>query len=134
MKSFTCIIVCGLLLLSCRSAVDQSQSAHAQVEPTTMEVLAKEKLGEGFKTASRLNRLLVWKSVAQGQVVFLVFDSEKGSIVYEEYNPVRSVSWHADDEIKVRPYARIPSESPENEEYYVNITTNEKRTWQKVNR
>ena len=122
------LLIIILLFGGCRSSGKSQDSADANIpqEVKSLKVLALEKLGEGVKMESSANWVLCTKSVDQRQLVFFVYDQDKSEIVYEDMNPVRSVSWDSDDVIQVNPYDRIGNGAGESKAYHINITTGER--------
>ncbi len=114
-----------LTIASCKSsrsrleAVDNKQSHHM------LKTIATRQLGTGYKMDRRLNHVLTWNHVPQGGLVFFVFDSNEGKVVYEEKKPVRKVFWNSDVELLVQPYDRIPRET--NHDYLVNVKSGERK-------
>gem|GEM_PF-5150967 len=90
-----------------------------------LKTIATRQLGTGYKMDRRLNHVLTWNHVPQGGLVFFVFDSNEGKVVYEEKKPVRKVFWNSDVELLVQPYDRIPRET--NHDYLVNVKSGERK-------
>ncbi|MEM8894416.1 MAG: hypothetical protein AAGC88_07555 [Bacteroidota bacterium] len=125
-NDFVYILLVACVLTCCKSAVDTFHSNYSDPTLVDLELLAKQKLGEGFESASRLHRILLWNNVLQGQVVFFVYDANTKKVIYEETNSVRSVSWQSDEQIMIRPFGRIPSQSVAHQPYYANIVSGER--------
>lgn len=94
-------------------------------ETKSLKVLAAEKLGEGVKMESNANWVLCTKEVSQRQVIFFVYDEDKSEVVYEEMKPVRSVEWRSDNELLIRPYERVATES--NNDYIIELPAGKKK-------
>ncbi len=123
------LLVTILLFGGCRSSGKTQDSADSNIteEVKSLKVLAKEKLGEGVKMESNGNWVLCTKEVQQRQVVYFVYGQDKSEVVYEDMNPVRSVSWESDNVLLVNPYDRIAREDVVDNDYYVDLITLERK-------
>lgn len=126
MNHFISILLLTILLFGgCRSSGKTQDSADSNIteEVKSLKLLAKEKLGEGVKMESNANWVLCTKEVAQRQVVFFVYDNNKNEVVYEDLNPVQSVSWDGSDRLLVNPYDRIGNGVDDAKAYYFDLVT-----------
>ncbi|MEQ8715268.1 MAG: hypothetical protein RIC80_19765 [Cyclobacteriaceae bacterium] len=122
------LLVTILLFGGCRSSGKTQDSADSNIteESKSLKVLAKEKLGEGVKMESSANWVLCTKEVEMRQLVFFVYDQNKSEIVYEDMNPVRSVSWESNNRLIVNPYDRIGNGENDAKAYYIDVATGER--------